>query len=478
MIVASFALFLAAFAAVGIASHRRSRKDSRDYLVASRAVPAWLVGLSAVATNNSGYMFIGVIGYTHAVGLPSIWLMVGWIVGDFVASGLIHRRLRVASGAAGAETFAGLLSRWQGGDQRVLRRVAGVISILFLGSYAAAQLSAGSKALTVLFGWAPWAGATLGALIVVAYCLAGGIRASIWTDAAQSCVMLGAMGVLFAVAIGALGGPAQAWEALGAVSPTYRSWLPVGLGLGDVWGPALFVTGWLFAGYSVVGQPHVMIRFMALDDPSRTNRARLYYYAWFIVFYALANGVGLLSRLLLPSEAGFDPELALPTVALQLLPDVLVGLILAGIFAATMSTADSLILSCSGSLSEDLVPAERRPVALVKVATIATTALALGIALFAEQSVFQLVVASWAVMAAGFAPLLTVLALGGRPSERLGLAMMLSGVGCVWLWKQLPILQDYYEGMLGILVGFAVYGFGTMFAGRWRGAISKQGGAA
>jgi len=464
VVVASFVVFLALFALVGIASHRRARGDAADYLVASHSVQPWLVGLSAVATNNSGYMFIGVIGYTHAVGLPSIWLMVGWILGDVVASSLIHRKLRIATERSHAETFAGILSQWQGTEFRIYRRLAAVISLLFLGSYAAAQLSAGSKALSVLFGWAPATGACVGAGIVVAYCFAGGIRASIWTDAAQSFVMVVAMGILFAVSIDALGGFAAAWQALGEVSPTYRSWMPVDLGLGELWGPALFIVGWLFAGFSVAGQPHIMVRFMALDRPERTNRARLYYYAWFVVFYFLANGVGLLSRVLLPVSESFDAELALPTLALQLLPDPMVGLILAGVFAATMSTADSLILSCAGNLSEDLVPRERLPLMLAKGATLATTAVALGIALFAEQSVFALVIASWAVMAAAFAPLLTVYALGGRPSEGVCIAMLVVGVGSVWLWKQFSILADYYEGILGILLGLAVYG-----VGRWLG---------
>ena len=467
MIVASFAVFLALFAAVGIASHRFSKGDSRDYLIASQDVAPWLVGLSAVATNNSGYMFIGVIGYTHAVGLPSIWLMIGWIVGDFLASSVVHRKLREATFDTHAETFASILSRWNGTDYRALRGLAALLSILFLGAYAAAQLSAGSKALTVLFGWSPMVGASLGAMIVVAYCLAGGIRASIWTDAAQSFVMLAAMALLFAAAIASLGGPAEAWQALGQVSPTYRSWLPTGLGLGDVWGPVLFIVGWLFAGFSVVGQPHIMVRFMALDDPGKTNRARLYYYVWFVLFYVLANGVGLLSRVLLPATEGFDAELALPTLALQLLPDPMVGLILAGVFAATMSTADSLVLSCAGHLSQDVMPDHVHSLSRAKAATLATTALALAIALFAQQSVFELVVASWAVMAAAFAPLMTVYALGGKPSERLALAMMVAGVTCVWGWKQFAVLSDYYEGALGIVVGLCVYGVGAQLA-RWR----------
>jgi SSS family transporter len=460
MIAASFLAFLAVFACIGLASHLRSRGDSRDYLLASQDTPPWLAGLSAIATNNSGYMFIGIIGYTYAVGLPSVWLMIGWIVGDFVASSIIHRRLRIATTESHGDTFAGILSRWHGTDFRTFRRLAGLLSLVFLGFYAAAQLTAGSKALSVLFGWDPAVGAWIGTVIVVAYCWAGGIRASIWTDAAQSVVMLCAMFLLFAVAIDSLGGPQAAWTALEEVSPTYMALLPSGLGLGEAWGPALFIVGWLFAGFSVAGQPHIMVRFMSLDNPDHTNRARAWYYAWFIVFYLLANGVGLLSRVVLPEGKPFDAELALPMMALDLLPPPLVGLMLAGVFAAAMSTADSLILSCAANVTEDLAPRREASAYRVKGATLLVAALALGVALYGETSVFSLVIGAWAVMAAAFAPLLTVCALGGRPSQPLAIAMLVSGVGAVYAWKAVPLLADYYEGALGILVGFVVYGIG------------------
>ncbi|MEZ5561130.1 MAG: sodium/proline symporter [Pseudomonadales bacterium] len=457
MIIASFLFFLAAFVVVGVSSYRRSSNTSRDYLLASSHVQPWLVALSAIATNNSGYMFIGVIGFTYAVGWSSVWLMFGWIVGDFLASTFIHRRLREATERTGSETYAGLLSSWNGTDFRTLRRVAALISILFLSAYAAAQLKAGSKALHVLFGWPEYLGALIGAAIVLAYCLAGGLRASIWTDAAQSVVMITAMAVLLFVATADLGGPAAALSQLNAVGPDYMNWFPHDLPLGAPLGPVLFVVGWLFAGFSVVGQPHVMVRFMALDDARHMTRARAYYYSWFVAFYAMATAVGLLSRLLIPESGTFDAELALPTIALQLLPDALVGLILAGVFAATMSTADSLLISCAGSLTDDLLDRSALNVWLVKGATLLVTLFALGVAVTDSQSVFSLVIYAWAGLAAAFGPLLAVYALGHRPGEKLALTMMVSGVLLVFAWKQVDGLGDFYEGTLAIVAGFLIF---------------------
>lgn len=95
--IATFIIFLVIFAIIGISSSKLSRQTKEDYYLASNKVKPWLVGLSAVATNNSGYMFIGVIGYTYTTGLASIWLMIGWIVGDFLASLYVHKRLRIAT---------------------------------------------------------------------------------------------------------------------------------------------------------------------------------------------------------------------------------------------------------------------------------------------------------------------------------------------------------------------------------------------
>lgn len=461
MMVVTFVTMLAAFLVVGIYSAKHSQDTTSDYYLASNNVHPMLAGLSAVATNNSGYMFIGVIGYTYAVGLASIWLMVGWIVGDFIASMLVYRQLRVATGDTRELSFAGVVSRWTGVHQPLVQVSAALLSIVFLGAYSAAQLSAGGKALHVLLGWNLHAGAFIVAVIVAVYCIAGGIRASIWTDVAQSFVMLIAMGLLLFAAVQGLGGMDASLQRLDAI-PGHMDWFPRHLLFPGMGGMALFVIGWLFAGLSVAGQPHIMIRFMALDKPAHLARARWWYYGFFTVFYALATGVGLLSRVYLPELTHIDPELALPTMAQHLLPPVLVGLVLAGIFAATMSTADSLVLSCSACMTNDLWPRLRGSKSAAKTATLATTALALIIAVTGSSSVFQLVILAWSTLAAAFVPLVLVLAIGGRPSQGLTLAMMFGGPAISLLWRHLGYHTFVYEGLPGIVTGLLIY-----FVGRY-----------
>lgn len=451
----TFIATLALFLVVGLAASYQARHNRQDYYLAGRSVSPWLVALSAVATNNSGYMFIGVIGYTVYAGFAAIWLMVGWICGDFLASLYVHRKLRAAAARTGEVTYGGLLSHWYGEPFHHLRRLAAVVTLLFLGSYAAAQLMAGSKALHVLLGWPLPVGAILAATVVVGYSLAGGIRASIWTDALQSLVMIGAMAILLVAAVNHLGGPSHAFELLQAV-PGYADPLPPDLALPGLPGLLLFVAGWMVAGFAVIGQPHIMVRFMALNDGKRMVTVRAWYYSWFVLFYLAATAVGLLARLILGAEMG-DAELALPTMAKQLLAPPLVGLLLAGIFAATLSTADSLVLACSAAVTQDLPPRRAERKLWLKLATFGVTALALVIALSSNDSVFALVILSWGVLGSAFAPLLLVYCGGGRPSEGLAILMLVSGVATAVLWRQLGWHQALFEGLPATLVSLTIY---------------------
>jgi SSS family transporter len=453
--ILSFLLFLAAFVAIGVSSVRYSRGTKKDYYLASSSVSPSLVGLSAVATNNSGYMFIGVIGYTYVTGLAAIWLMIGWIGGDFIASTFIHARLRRATAQTREVSFAGVLSRWDGQPNRRLQIVCGAISLVFLLAYASAQLVAGSKALHVLFGWPTYTGAVIGAVLVVVYCLAGGIRASIWTDAAQSVVMIFAMTMLLIVGVNSFDGVGGAISKMGEIEG-YLDWFPKDLALPGLAGGLLFAVSWSFAGFSVIGQPHIMVRFMTLDDPGKMRRARAWYYLWFLAFYLLATGVGMLSRIYILDPGSFDAELALPTMAQQMLPPFAAGIVLAGIFAATMSTADSLILSASSALTHDLLPGKIENTKLIKFGTVLITMAALGWALFNEQSVFNLVIMAWSGLASAFAPLLIYLCLGARPSHGGALVAIFAGLATALLWRWLGWHGTVYEGMPGILVGLLV----------------------
>ena len=168
----------------------------------------------------------------------------------------------------------------------------------------------------------------------------------------------------------------------------------------------------------------------------------------------------LSARILIPETAGFDAELALPTLAGQLLPDVLVGLILAGLFAATMSTADSQILSCTSAISNDFSIKKLESYRANKIATVCVTVVALGIALYGSKSVFSLVLIAWSALASAFAPLFIVYALRQKVAEWHAIAMMVSGIGVMLLWRYFALNEITYEILPGILTGLLVFVLG------------------
>jgi sodium/proline symporter len=454
-IAISFVAFLLLFTGVGLFAASRKQSTTADYLLASRNVNPWMTGLSAFATAHSGGMFISTLGWTYQVGISSVWLLLGWFLGDYLAWFLVHQPLRVVSEETNSETIGAFLA---GGDRqnRSIAVVSALTTIAFLGAYAAAQLLAGSKALHAIFGWDYNIGIVLGAVIVVSYCFSGGIRASIWTDVIQAVVMMLAMLAMVVVALVACGGFGGMWQQLTAIDPSLVDPVPQGLQFGF----GLFLLSWLVAGIGVVGQPHIMVRAMAIDRPENMGLTRNIYAFAYVVFSAAAVIVGLSARVLLPElMQGGDPELALPTLAIELLPSLAVGAILAGIFAAVVSTADSQILSCSAALTQDLFPRLSHSYRLAKGGTIVVTVIILAIALASNKEVFALGVFAWSALASGLGPLLMVRAWRWPVSNGVAVAMMLAGIVAAAIWGLiLQLSGSIYEVLPGMATGFAVYG--------------------
>jgi len=463
VVVVTFLVFLAAFTGVGVLSARVKEDTTDDYLVASRTIPGWMTGLSAVSTNHSGFMFIGLIGFTWRFGVEAVWLMAGWFLGDLLCWWWVHHRVRERSEAIEAASFPALLGTRADGSRDVwVTRAAGLLTFFFLGGYAAAQINAGGVTLHALFGWPMAAGAIIGTVIVVLYCFSGGLRASIWTDSAQAIVMVGAMAALLASCMMRAGGFEALGDQLRAIDPSLLQWVPDDLAFGFV----MYLVGFTAAGVGVIGQPHIMVRFMAIRDTKSIRTAGTVYFVWYALFTFAAILVGLYGRVLLPDLAAGVPddqvaaatELAMPTLAMAVLPDVLVGLTLAGLFSATMSTADSQILSCSAAITQDVAPRFRHDYRASKISTLAVAALALGIALAANDGVFALVVGAWSALGAAFGPILLVrLARAPLPSWLAG-AMMVAGPATVFAWGATPWSASLFRLLPGLLVPLALYG--------------------
>ncbi|EAZ92614.1 sodium/proline symporter [Crocosphaera chwakensis] len=453
-IIITFIFFLLLFTGVGTYSATQKKATTTDYLLASRQVNPWLTALSAMATGQSGLLFIGQVGFAYNIGISAMWLIIGWAIGDYLAWLFVFQPLREQSEATASDTVSSFLSKNIKG-YRLIALFSAIITIIFLGSYAAAQLVAGSKALNAVFGWNYNLGIIVGAIIVVIYCFSGGIRASIWTDALQGILMFGSLLILLAIAIIKCGGFSTLWASLNQIDPNLTNFSPQSLPLGFI----PFLIGWIVAGFGVVGQPHIMVRAMAINSSKNIAFARNLKLSLGLTNSFSALGIGLTARVLLPELlTSGDPELALPYLSLELLPVVLVGLILAGLFSATMSTADSQILSCSAALTQDVFPGMSQSYNFAKIGTLTVTAVILVMALVGDNNVFALVTFAWSALASGLGPLLLVKVWQQPISTVTAIAMMVIGIATALIWNLVFNLSDIvYEVLPGMVAGMAVY---------------------
>ena len=454
ILILSFLLFMGFFAAVGLSSIRVKENTTDDYLVAGRGMHPGLAALSAVSTWNSGYMFIGFIGFTYTIGYSVIWIGLASTIGQIVAWIWLYKFIQEQANERGVRSLSSLVSRVSGAPEA---KLAAALSVLFLSVYAAAQLTSGGKALFAMMGWSEVIGILIGFVLVVAYCYAGGIRASIWTDAAQSCVMIVGSVLLCWVAMGEVGGFNGLHDGLDSQNENLTDMFPPDLKLG--------VTLWVFAfflgGLGVAGQPQVVSRVMTLGTDRDRKQAMIWFFVWQTPFILLMLIIGLASRVTFTSS-DFDPELGLPMMAMETLGPFWVGLILASIFAATMSTADSQVLACTAAITDDIIPKWSQNHAMTKVVTLLVALLATTISIAGQyipggDSVFALVVLAVYGLGGIFIPMLTIRWMGYEPDTFHSIVMMVSALVAVIVWRLVGLNNDIFESVPGMGAAFTAH---------------------
>ena len=454
ILILSFLLFMGFFAAVGLSSIRVKENTTDDYLVAGRGMHPGLAALSAVSTWNSGYMFIGFIGFTYTIGYSVIWIGLASTIGQIVAWIWLYKFIQEQANERGVRSLSSLVSGVSGAPEA---KLAAALSVLFLSVYAAAQLTSGGKALFAMMGWSELIGILIGFVLVVAYCYAGGIRASIWTDAAQSCVMIVGSVLLCWVAMGEVGGFNGLHDGLNSQNENLTDMFPPNLKLG--------VTLWVFAfflgGLGVAGQPQVVSRVMTLGTDRDRKQAMIWFFVWQTPFILLMLIIGLASRVTFTSS-DFDPELGLPMMAMETLGPFWVGLILASIFAATMSTADSQVLACTAAITDDIIPKWSQNHTMTKVVTLLVALLATTISIAGQyipggDSVFALVVLAVYGLGGIFIPMLTIRWMGYEPDTFHSIVMMVSALVAVIVWRLVGLNNDIFESVPGMGAAFTAH---------------------
>ena len=445
-----FALYLVSVIAIGLWAARRGGDSEEDYFLGGRELSPFAMALSAVTSGRSAWLVLGASAAAWKLGLSALWLFPGYILAEGVMFVTLGPRLRQRSIDEGALTLPEVFERCpKTSDRFPVRPLAGLIIILFLVSYVSAQLVAGGKTLEAVFGLTgnTW-GLAITAGIVLVYTLLGGYRAVVLTDVLQAFLLLAGLLVLPFLGLYHVGG----WGALGtqlrAIDPELmalsRGWLPL--------------IGGLAIGLGSLGNPHILVRHMTLKDPDAAKQAAFWGTGWNIVMAAGALLMGLVGRALYP-EAGAFPSgdvdhlyasLAQEMSALYLFP-AFVGLLLATLFAAIMSTCDSQLLVIASSLLRDLrrgQASEEAGMAGSRLTVLVALGAAVLLSLGATRFVFPFVLLSWAALGAAFGPPLILLLYDPKTTRRglaLGLLLGCGVVGGFWLvqggaitWQLIP----------------------------------------
>ncbi|CAN5787883.1 sodium/proline symporter [soil metagenome] len=456
--VAAFVAYLLLILLIGALSARFSSRGIGHFFVGGRAMNRWVVAMSAVVSGRSAWLLLGVTGMAWSMGVGAIWAVVGYTVVEFVLFLTLARRLRRVAGEADCVTLTDVFVARLGDPRGTLRTTLSVVILGFMTAYVAAQFAGGGKAMAAGFGLTPTAGILLTAGIVLAYTTVGGFLAVSLTDTLQAAFMIGARVVIPFLALSAEGGWGAVSAQVVAADATFLD--PMALGAGAL-------LGLVAIGLGSPGNPHILVRYMSIDDERNLRFAAFAGTAANVLMGAGAVFIGIVGRAHFPDVAllGGDTENLYPMLAAETLPPVLFGVVVASIFAAIMSTADSQLLVGASAVVRDVyekgmrrgqdVP-ERTLVALSRGVVVALVAAALLLGWVAQDLVFWMVLFAWAGLGAALGPPL-ILALYWRGTTRAGvIAGIVTGAVVTVIWYYTPFLKAMVYELVPALLLAAV----------------------
>ena len=461
----SLAIYFILMLAIGLYAYRKSTSDVSEYMLGGRQLHPAVGALSAGASDMSGWMLMGLPGAVFVSGISAAWIAVGLTIGAYLNYLLVAPRLRVYTEMADdAITIPDFFEKRFHDKTRALRVLSSVVIVIFFTLYTSAGIVAGGKLFEASFGLDYRIGLFLTAGVVVAYTLFGGFLAVSLTDFVQGCIMFVAL-VLVPIVTYFVLRDEGAWATAAASVPSgYFGWWPEGM-------TVLGLISLLAWGLGYFGQPHIIVRFMAIRSLKDIATARYIGMSWMIVTvigavltgivgyaYTYANGV--------PVD---DPETIFIILSQVLFHPLVAGFLLAAILAAIMSTISSQLLVSSSSLTEDFYRTFLRKeasqgelVAVGRVSVLIVSLVAIALAFDRSSNILSLVGNAWAGFGAAFGPII-LLSLYWRGLTRDGaLSGMIVGAGTVLFWLYAPIEIDgkslssiIYEIVPGFLLGGA-----------------------
>lgn len=479
-ILLAIVVYLGVMVYVGFYFSKKGGGDSSDeFYLGGRKLGPIVTAMSAEASDMSSWLLMGLPGVAYLSGIADAgWTAIGLAAGTYLNWLLVARRLRRYSVEVGAITIPDFFSRRYRDERNILMALAAVVILIFFIPYTASGFKAVGTLFNSLFGWNYHLSILVGAAVIIGYTVLGGFMAVSTTDLIQSIVMSCALVIILFFGVVQAGG----WEAVAENARMLPGYLSMtqshSVATGDA-SPYSFITilstcAW---GLGYFGMPHILLRFMAIRDEKKLQLSRRIATIWVIISMTVAILIGIVGYSI--SQTGKIPLFTVSaeseTIIIRLSSlmsgegvffALIAGVVMAGILACTMSTADSQLLAASSSMSQNLLQdflkikmSAARSMLVARGTVIAVALIGIFLAWNPNSSVFTIVSFAWAGFGASFGPVMLVSLFWKRSNWQGALAGMLTGGVMVFMWKYLvrPLggAWDIYELLPAFLAACA-----------------------
>jgi SSS family solute:Na+ symporter len=443
-------------------------KNQSDFFIGGRVMNKIVVALSAVSSGRSSWLVLGVSGMAYMLGIGAVWAIIGYTMVEAFQFVYIGRKLRDETQSMNAITLLEYFDSRFNDNKKLIRITGAIIIALFMTAYVAAQFNAGAKTLVTALDISLELSLIISGLLILVYMVLGGYIAVAYNDVVRAVIMLFGLVVLPVVGIIKLGGIGTLSDMLHNLTPGMID--PFSLSAG-------VIIGFLGIGLGSPGQPHIVVRYMSIDQSKNLTYSAIIGTAWNIVLGIGAVCIGLVGRVVYPEInilPDKDPEMVYLLLSSKYFGTVFYGLLVGGVFAAILSTADSQLLVVASTFVRDIYEKvlcknklidEVDKLKLSRIVVILSGIAAIILAYLAQDLVFWLVLFAWGGLGAAFGPAL-ILSLYWEQTTKAGIIVgMITGtlITIFWrLWLKEP--TDIYELIPAFLCSFLVILFISFFS--------------
>lgn len=438
----SLAIYMAGMLYIGYWSYKKT-SDLSDYMLGGRGLGPAVTALSAGASDMSGWMLMGLPGAMYATGLSSIWIAIGLLIGAYANYLIIAPRLRTYTEVANDSiTIPDFLENRFKDRTKILRFVSAVVILVFFTFYASAGLVSGGRLFENSFNLDYKIGLFVTVGVVVAYTLFGGFLAVSWTDFVQGCIMFIALVLVPIVAFTDVGGITETFNTIKQVDASHLDMFKGTTILG--------IISFLAWGLGYFGQPHIIVRFMAITSIKDLKTSRRIGIGWMTISIIGAMLTGLIGIAYYAKNNTTlqDPEMVFVTFSNILFHPYITGFLLSAILASIMSSISSQLLVISSAVTEDFYKtffrrnaSDKELVFIGRLSVLVVAMIAVVLAYHPSDTILTLVGYAWAGFGSAFGPAI-LLSLYWKRTNKWGvLAGMIVGAVVVIAWVQIPSLK-------------------------------------